>query len=58
MNRVLDGGPAMHLGLIRPHDQILSANGRPVTSVEMLSDVVRNSPESVTLIVKPRISKP
>ncbi|CAK8679746.1 unnamed protein product [Clavelina lepadiformis] len=57
VNRVLEGGPAMRLGIIQPRDQIISANGIRVTSVEMLSHVVKNSPESVTLMVKPRIAK-
>nr|XP_026692655.1 uncharacterized protein LOC100178268 isoform X1 [Ciona intestinalis] len=57
VNRVLEGGPAMRLGVIQPRDQIVAANGNRVTSVEMLSEVVRNSPVSVTLIIKPRITK-
>uniref|UniRef100_H2Y4S2 PDZ domain-containing protein n=1 Tax=Ciona savignyi TaxID=51511 RepID=H2Y4S2_CIOSA len=57
VNRVLDGGPAMRLGGINPRDQIVAANGLRVTSVEMLSEVVRDSPESVTLLIKPRICK-
>ena len=57
VNRVLENGPARKLGTIQPRDQILSANGRAVTSVEMLSEIVQASSDAVTLIVKPRISK-
>ena len=57
VNRLLNGGPAMRLGNIEPRDQIVSVNGLRVSSVEMLSEVVQNSPKSVTLVIKPRSSK-
>jgi len=53
VNRVIQGGAAMQIGGIRPRDHIISANGLQVSSVQMLSEVVRNSGESVTLVVRP-----
>jgi len=57
VNRVLKGGAAAQIGGIRPRDHIISANGLQVSSVEMLSQVVRNSGESVTLVVRPCTNK-
>jgi len=53
VNRVIQGGSAMLVGGIKPRDHIISANGLQVSSVQMLSEVVRNSGESVTLVVRP-----
>lgn len=51
VNRLLQGGPAVRHGEIFPGDEIVSANGKLITSIEMLSDIVRNS-SSIRLLVK------
>ena len=58
VNRILEGGSAMKLGGIQSHDQIISANGQAITSVEMLLHIVRTSSDTVALVVKPRIIQP
>jgi len=57
VNRILEGGSAMKLGGIQSRDQIISANGHAISSVEMLLNIVRTSTDTVTLVVKPRIVK-
>lgn len=57
VNRILEDGPAARLHVLQPRDEIVIANSQPVTGVEMLSEIVRQSPDSVTLIVKPYVHR-
>jgi len=45
------GGPAQAAG-VQPGDVLLSVNGRPVTSVEQVRDMVGKSSKSVALLIQ------
>jgi serine protease Do len=47
-----DAGGAAAIAGVRPGDLLLSVNGRPVTSVEQVRDVVAKSSKSVALLIQ------